>query len=145
MRYTLTTSTVPFTETKKNKDVLTIVESVLKQYVLENKDGMFRWHEDISDLHLFCSRYRLSFVRSSSLLGFNIPFKSTVVLTLKNVGVKPDYGVFLKWEISSLRHDFLCKNIIKETELAIREALEEAPQEILVQDIELVLQAGKYT
>lgn len=128
----LTTTAVPFTETELSNDGLTIVESVLKQYVLENKDGMFRWQEDISDLHLCCSVYRLSFVRSSSLFGFNVPLKNTVVLTLKKVGIKPNYSLFIRWELNSLCNKFLCKNIIKETELAIREALQEAAQEALV-------------
>ncbi len=128
----LTTLALPLTETELSDDVLPIVESVLKQYVLENKDGMFRWQEDISDLHLFCSIYRLSFIRSFSLFGFNVPLKNTVVLTLKKVGIKPNCGLFMRWEVNSLRNELLCKNIIKETELAIREALQEAAQEVLV-------------
>jgi hypothetical protein len=132
MQPMFTTLTVPFIETETNSDILTVVESALKYYVLENRNGTFRWHEDISDLHLFCSRYRLDFVQSSLLLGFNIPFKNTVALTLKKVGVKPNYFLSMKWEISSLRNESLCKNIIKETELAIRDALQEEAQENLV-------------
>ncbi len=79
---------------------------------------MFRWRKDISKANVLCSKYRLRFFRSCSLLGFKVPLKSTVVLTLKTE-IKPEYHLSIKWETGSVCDESLCKIIISETELAI--------------------------
>lgn len=104
-------------------DLVAIIESVLNQFVIENEIGVFRWQQDGDPTGADGTVYKLKFLKISAISGVKSPLKSTIVLKASRIIKDSQSSTALGWQVRSSQDFSLCKTIVEETDLAIREAL----------------------